>query len=90
MKEKKEFREYLAIRLKQLRKTKRLTLRELSIETGISRIMLHYYESEKATPTLLCFKKLIDFYGQNGYMTMDDLLREFKFNLGERDEKTKI
>ena len=53
----------LAVYLKKLRKSKCLTLKELSKQTGISRMTLSSYENGHTIPCIKLTKKLAEFYG---------------------------
>ena len=49
-------------RLRQVRKSKELTIKEVSEDTGISEQVLSYYENEKREPKKETWIKLADYY----------------------------
>lgn len=49
-------------RLRQVRKSKRLTIKEVADETGFSETRLHQYETEKREPKKETWIKLADYY----------------------------
>lgn len=60
-------------RLKQIRKAKGLTQKEVAIFLGVTPTALSYYENGKRSPKPETWKKLADFYGVSvpflkGYM----------------------
>ena len=53
----------VGMRLKEMRKEHKLTLRELSEKTGLNITSLHNYESDKGHPSLLSIARIADVYG---------------------------
>lgn len=50
-------------RLKQARKEKRLTQKEVCGKIGVSQVMIHYIETNKKKPSAAVLNRLALFYG---------------------------
>ena len=68
-------------RIKELRKEKGLSLRDLSNEIGISSATLSRYETEKRKPKIENWSKLADFFGVSiGYIQGTSEIRASSYN----------
>jgi transcriptional regulator with XRE-family HTH domain len=72
------------IKLKDLRKSKRLTQSQVAEVINTTQTCYNYYELEKREPSIETLCKLADFYG----VTLDYLVgRKFVYDLGYLDDE---